>query len=146
MLQVEENGEAWYVYPDDLKKYYLGRPADAFGVMRELGLGATPEFITSHTLFPSHVLGKILIDVDDAIPGGLDGRGIFEHRSGVVAVQTAGAALSAAPISAPPWADGVTRSPEIEMTATPAVAARGESAAAIASRDAIVVPVAGSSV
>lgn len=39
LLDVERNGEAWYIYPNDLKRYYLGRPADAFGVMRELGLG-----------------------------------------------------------------------------------------------------------
>jgi len=65
LLQVEENGEAWYIYPEDKKRYFLGRPADAFSVMRELGLGATHDFITSHTIYPSHVLGKILIDVDD---------------------------------------------------------------------------------
>lgn len=39
IIQTERNGEAWYVYPKDLKKYYLGRPADAFKIMRELGLG-----------------------------------------------------------------------------------------------------------
>lgn len=39
LLDVERNGEAWYVYPIDLKRYYLGRPKDAFAVMRELGLG-----------------------------------------------------------------------------------------------------------
>ncbi|MDD4412584.1 MAG: hypothetical protein PHR00_02980 [Patescibacteria group bacterium] len=39
LLQVESNGEAWYVYPTDKKRYYLGRPADAFFIMRELGLG-----------------------------------------------------------------------------------------------------------
>ena len=39
ILQVEKNGEAWYINPVDLKKYYLGRPEDAFKVMRELGLG-----------------------------------------------------------------------------------------------------------
>lgn len=43
LLQVEENGEAWYVYPDTLKRYFLGRPADAFEVMRNLGLGITNE-------------------------------------------------------------------------------------------------------
>ena len=41
LLQVENNGEAWYVSPVNLKKYYLGRPADAFRVMREHGLGIT---------------------------------------------------------------------------------------------------------
>ncbi len=43
ILQVEKNGEAWYIYPKDLKKYYLGRPADAFQIMRELSLGITRE-------------------------------------------------------------------------------------------------------
>jgi hypothetical protein len=40
-LQVEQNGEAWYVNPDDSKRYYLGRPQDAFNIMRSLGLGIT---------------------------------------------------------------------------------------------------------
>jgi len=64
LLQVEKNGEAYYIYPDDSKKYYLGRPDDAFRVMRELGLGATHNFITSHSVYPSNVLGKILLDVE----------------------------------------------------------------------------------
>jgi hypothetical protein len=38
-LQVEGKGEAWYVNPEDNKRYFLGRPADAFQVMRNLGLG-----------------------------------------------------------------------------------------------------------
>lgn len=38
-LQVEGRGEAWYVNPEDGKRYFLGRPADAFAVMRNLGLG-----------------------------------------------------------------------------------------------------------
>lgn len=39
LLQVEENGEAWYVYPNNLQRYYLGRPDDAFAIMKNLGLG-----------------------------------------------------------------------------------------------------------
>ncbi len=38
-LQVEQKGEAWYVNPTDGLRYYLGRPADAFGIMRTFGLG-----------------------------------------------------------------------------------------------------------
>ncbi len=38
-LQIESAGEAWYVFPGDSKRYYLGRPDDAFNVMRNLGLG-----------------------------------------------------------------------------------------------------------
>jgi len=38
-LQVQQNGEAWYINPIDSKRYFLGRPADAFEIMRGLGLG-----------------------------------------------------------------------------------------------------------
>jgi len=64
LLQVEQKGEAYYIYPNDNKRYYLGRPTDAFNVMRKLGLGATHSFITSYTTYPSHVSGKILLDVE----------------------------------------------------------------------------------
>ncbi len=39
LLSVEQNGEAWYLYPLNLKRYFLGRPDDAFAIMRQLGLG-----------------------------------------------------------------------------------------------------------
>ncbi len=39
LLQVEQNGEAWYINPEDNQRYFLGRPADAFEIMRNLGLG-----------------------------------------------------------------------------------------------------------
>ncbi|MEK7159722.1 MAG: hypothetical protein AAB766_04460 [Patescibacteria group bacterium] len=65
LLQVEKNGEAWYVYPVNLKKYYLGKPADALKIMKELGLGATHAYITKYTIFPKSVWGKILLDVED---------------------------------------------------------------------------------
>jgi len=39
LIQVEQNGEAWYVFPEDNKRYFLARPADAFNIMRNLGLG-----------------------------------------------------------------------------------------------------------
>jgi hypothetical protein len=39
LLQVEQNGEAWYVHPVSRQRHYLGRPADAFRIMREQGLG-----------------------------------------------------------------------------------------------------------
>ncbi|MDP3889070.1 MAG: hypothetical protein Q8Q25_00815, partial [bacterium] len=43
LLQVEGHGEAWYVNPANQKRYYLGRPDDAFKVMRTLGVGITNE-------------------------------------------------------------------------------------------------------
>ncbi len=41
LIDVERNGEAWYVYPKNNKRYYLGRPNNAFEIMRELGLGVS---------------------------------------------------------------------------------------------------------
>lgn len=38
-LQVESKGEAWYINPNDGKRYFLGRPTDAFNAMRTFGLG-----------------------------------------------------------------------------------------------------------
>jgi hypothetical protein len=38
-LQIEKNGEAWYINPENNKRYFLGRPIDAFNIMKNLGLG-----------------------------------------------------------------------------------------------------------
>ena len=40
-LQTEKIGEAWYIYPGDKKRYFLNKPADAFTIMKTLGLGIT---------------------------------------------------------------------------------------------------------
>lgn len=39
LLQTENNGEAWYLNPLDQKRYYLGRPAEAFAIMQHLSIG-----------------------------------------------------------------------------------------------------------
>jgi micrococcal nuclease len=66
LLQVEESGEGWYVDPDTQKRAYLGRPADAFRIMRELGLGVAHEQLQKYldSQFPSNLSGKILLDVE----------------------------------------------------------------------------------
>ncbi|MBI4250539.1 S8 family serine peptidase [Candidatus Uhrbacteria bacterium] len=40
-LQVQEKGRAWYLHPKELRRYFLGRPSDAFEIMRKTGLGIT---------------------------------------------------------------------------------------------------------
>jgi len=40
LINGEDSGKAYYVNPLDLKMYYLGRPDDAFNLMRNFGLGA----------------------------------------------------------------------------------------------------------
>ncbi|MCK5416793.1 CAP domain-containing protein [Candidatus Parcubacteria bacterium] len=55
-LQVEQNGEAWYVNPVDNKRYFLGKPKDAFNVMRFLGLGISNEDLEKIKIFGSSYL------------------------------------------------------------------------------------------
>jgi hypothetical protein len=64
LLQVEESGEAWYVYPEDGQRYFLGRPDDAFVIMKNLSLGAKHDFIANTEIFPSRLAGIILLDVE----------------------------------------------------------------------------------
>ena len=64
LLQVEDLGQAWYVDPDDLKRYYLGRPADAFRIMKEAGLGVSEKDYNSFGHYaPSRLLGRILLRI-----------------------------------------------------------------------------------
>jgi len=65
-LQVQANGEAWYVNPADGKRHYLGRPDDAFMVMREFSLGiSNADFEAAHEATPQRLLGRILLKVHD---------------------------------------------------------------------------------
>jgi ribosomal protein L30/L7E len=64
LLQVEAKGEAWYVSPTTLERYYLGRPNDAFEVMRGLGLGISEEnYVKWNGVAPKNFSGRILLRV-----------------------------------------------------------------------------------
>ena len=64
LLQVESHGEAWYVFPVNNLRYYLGRPADAFAVMRGLGLGISEADYTRYRDNPpARLLGRIVLRV-----------------------------------------------------------------------------------
>lgn len=65
LLQVEENGEAWYVNPVDNKKYYLGRPFDAYNLIHTLGKTVSHQLIErylSSDKFAQSYSGNIIID------------------------------------------------------------------------------------
>ncbi len=66
LLQVEEHGEAWYLNPTDSKRYYLGRPEDAFLLMSSLGLGVSNQDLAQfrQSLAPSRLAGRILLQVE----------------------------------------------------------------------------------
>ncbi|MFA5184284.1 MAG: hypothetical protein WC456_02040 [Patescibacteria group bacterium] len=69
LLQVEDKGQAWYVNPIDSKRYYLGRPADAFAVMRRVGLGISNQDFAALEKNPSawqKLAGRILLKTEDS--------------------------------------------------------------------------------
>lgn len=64
LLQVQNNGEAWYVNPVNTQRYYMGRPADAFQLMRSLGLGISETDLNNFgTTTPARLAGRILLRV-----------------------------------------------------------------------------------
>jgi hypothetical protein len=69
LLQVEEQGQAWYVNPSNGKRYSLGRPAEAFEVMRSVALGVSNANFNSIQNNPSawkQLAGKILLKTEDS--------------------------------------------------------------------------------
>ncbi|MFC1612729.1 hypothetical protein ACFL23_00140 [Patescibacteria group bacterium] len=66
LLQVEDKGQGWYIDPDTQERAYLGRPADAFKIMQELGLGIKHIELEKYlnSSFPERLAGKILLDVE----------------------------------------------------------------------------------
>ena len=67
LLQVEGNGEAWFVEPLSLEKHFMGRPADAFSLMRRFGLGISnanfDKFESSGV--SAKFAGRIFLKVED---------------------------------------------------------------------------------
>jgi len=67
LLQVHDRGQAWYVNPLDSQRYFLGRPDDAFRIMRDFGLGVSNRdlnlFLNSRA--PNRLAGRILLKVED---------------------------------------------------------------------------------
>jgi len=64
LLEVEENGEAWYFNPEDHKRYFLSTPQKAFEIMKNFGLGVQHKIIEENKTYPQKLLGKIIIDVE----------------------------------------------------------------------------------
>lgn len=69
LLQVEDKGQAWYVNPIDSKRYGLGKPEDAFNVMRQTALGISNVNFSSLEKNPAnwkHLAGRILLKTEDS--------------------------------------------------------------------------------
>ncbi|MGI6374016.1 MAG: hypothetical protein ACOX0C_01650 [Patescibacteria group bacterium] len=69
LLQVEDKGQAWYVSPVNNQRYSLGRPEEAFQVMRQVSLGISNANFASLEASPGswrQLAGRILLKVEDA--------------------------------------------------------------------------------
>jgi len=62
LLKIEDQGKAYYVNPLNLKFYYLGRPSDAFQLIRTLGLGITNGDLATILTFAHGVIPSIEVD------------------------------------------------------------------------------------
>jgi|GEM_PF-1557664 len=67
LLQVEENGEAWYVDPDQGKRHYLADGPTAYEILRTFGLGITNQDLS---LIPVGIEERA--DIIDTDSDGLD--------------------------------------------------------------------------
>lgn len=83
LLQVESRGEAWWLNPDDKKRYFLGRPSDTWQMIQDKGTKiAGDELVQSlyfDKSFSSIMAGRFIINEDDikdvyyVLPGDLRG-------------------------------------------------------------------------
>lgn len=68
LLQVQQNGEAWFVDPVTLKRYYLKDGPIAYEMMRAFGLGITNadlnKVLNGDTTLISRLKGRILLQVE----------------------------------------------------------------------------------
>lgn len=64
LLQVQEHGEAWYVHPETLQRHYLGRPDEAYSLMRYQSLGITSANLETIPIAGTSTGLESYIDVD----------------------------------------------------------------------------------
>lgn len=65
LLQIQDKGQAWYIDPTTSQRAFLGRPADAFRIMKELGLGISERDYNSFiNKVPTRLAGRILLRVE----------------------------------------------------------------------------------
>lgn len=67
LLQVESRGEAWYVNPNDNRRYYMPNGSEAYKIMRDLGVGVTNknlEKIKANKAFAKKHQGKIFLQIE----------------------------------------------------------------------------------
>lgn len=109
LLQVEQNGEAWYVVPSIEKRVYLGRPSDALNVMQTYGLGISEsDFEHLNTNDLRRLAGYILLRVESfgqayyVDPVSLDVHALDRPSDALSVMRTLGLGITDADLSAIP--------------------------------------------
>jgi len=80
LLQVESQGEAWYVNPKDGERYYMANGNEAFQIMKTLGVGINNKDwnkVTADAGYRKKFIGKIFLQVEshgEAYYIGFDGQ------------------------------------------------------------------------
>jgi len=69
LLQVESAGEAWWLNPDDKKRYFLGRPSDTWRIIQDNGIKIAGDELIQYLYFdksfPPVTAGRFIINEDD---------------------------------------------------------------------------------
>ncbi|MCK5061135.1 hypothetical protein KAR28_01135 [Candidatus Parcubacteria bacterium] len=69
LLQVESVGEAWWLNPDDKKRYFLGRPGDTWRTIQNKGIKIASDELVQYLYFdksfPLITAGRFVINEDD---------------------------------------------------------------------------------
>jgi hypothetical protein len=67
VIQVQAQGQAWYVNPVNDKRYFLGTPQNAFNVMSQQAVGiSNADFDKFSTSIPSSLVGRFVIKTQDS--------------------------------------------------------------------------------
>jgi len=82
LLQTEENNQAWYVWPENNQRYFIGEPADAERVFKDLAIGVDPKDFSRLQLSTAYYQSLAEIDlatraVNAELSGNTD-RGVTE--------------------------------------------------------------------
>lgn len=66
VLQVQDKGQAWYIFPPNNQRYFLKNKDEAFQKLIQLGVGiSNRDFANLSNKIPSKLLGRVLIKVED---------------------------------------------------------------------------------
>ncbi len=68
LLQVQDKGQAWYVNPTNQERYALGKPVDAFRIMRRFALGISNsnfQLVQNNPQDWKRLAGRILLKTQD---------------------------------------------------------------------------------